>query len=102
MSLPKTFYLVYQGYDDSSVMADISAIGARLFPQLVHSVAPTPTLPRHPSPLGGGGENVGGGEPKPSKMKETGRVRVGFVSAYLYRSHPVCKLFCGVLRRLVC
>ena len=72
LSVPGTFYIVYQGFNDKDVMVGIREAYYRMFPGIDKSA-------------------VGVGDGK--------RVRVGFVSNY-FRQHSVCKLFCGIIEEM--
>lgn len=78
ISMPSTYYLVYQGFNDAPVMSKINRLYRTIFPDL-SKVLMTPTE---------------------KEVYETGRkIRVGFASKY-FRNHSVCKLFCGIISGL--
>ena len=82
ISMPGTFYIVYQGRNDVAVMTGIQRLYRQMYPALEADslVASAP--------------NIAG-----SASVSSRRIRVGFVSSY-FRKHSVCKLICGVIRNL--
>jgi tetratricopeptide (TPR) repeat protein len=72
VSMPGTFYIVYLGFDDASLMTSIQRAYRRAHPPLKKQLVAT-------------------------TKKE--RLRIGFASAY-WKRHSVCKLLCGVVRGL--
>jgi predicted O-linked N-acetylglucosamine transferase (SPINDLY family) len=87
-AMPGTFYVVYQGLNDRDLVRGIQSAYERQFPVLCE-VADHLQLPP-PPPMATPALATGGSRPK---------VRVGFVSPY-WRSHSVCKLFCGIAHNL--
>lgn len=75
--LSPTFYYIYQGYNDRSILSTLHETYISKFPALGH----------------------GAGHVSPSITSESRKLRVGFVSAY-FRRHSVCKLFCEVISSL--
>ncbi len=72
VSMAGTFYIVYLGFEDASLMTSIQRAYQRAHPQLTTQlVAPS--------------------------QKE--RLRIGFAGAY-WKRHSVCKLLCGIMRGL--
>jgi len=76
ISMPGTFYLIYQGFNDRDLMMDIQKLYRSAYPKLI----------------GGGGRVM-------SDVPEERKIRVGFVSSY-FRRHSVCKLLCGIITNL--
>lgn len=75
-SLSTTFYLVYQGMNDTSFLSNLSILYQYIY-------APLSTI-----------------DPAvPHTIKPSSKIRVGFVSSY-FRRHSICKLYCGLLTRL--
>jgi tetratricopeptide (TPR) repeat protein len=72
VSMPGTFYIVYLGFEDASLMTSIQRAYERAHPPLTKQLVAT-------------------------TKKE--RLRIGFAGAY-WKRHSVCKLLCGVVRGL--
>mmetsp|Transcript_22324 Transcript_22324/g.34236 ORF Transcript_22324/g.34236 Transcript_22324/m.34236 type:complete len:678 (+) Transcript_22324:1039-3072(+) len=79
ISMPPTYYIPYQGFNDAPLMSKINRLYHAIFPNL-STVLPAQTE---------------------GKGREVGRkkIRVGFASQY-FRNHSVCKLFCGLISGL--
>jgi predicted O-linked N-acetylglucosamine transferase (SPINDLY family) len=82
LSMPGTFYLIYMGYNDASVMTKIRNSYVHMFPK-IQSKLPSPPTPLTP--------------PTPSNGQK--KIKIGFVSAY-FRQHSICKLFCPIITSL--
>lgn len=84
LSMPGTFYIAYQGYNDASLMKHIRDAYRLLYPRL-ERVYLSPeegyTLSHDPA------------------VNSTTKIRVGFASHY-FRNHSVCKLLCGLIHNL--
>ena len=76
LSVPGTFYIVYQGFNDRDVMVGIRENYYRMYPAIDKSDS----------------------DGKLGALLD-GKLRVGFVSNY-FRQHSVCKLFCGIIESL--
>ncbi|CAH0375037.1 unnamed protein product [Pelagomonas calceolata] len=72
ISMPGTFYIVYLGFEDASLMTSIQRAYQRAHPPLKKQLVAT-------------------------TKKE--RLRIGFAGAY-WKRHSVCKLLCGIVRGL--
>jgi hypothetical protein len=77
--LSPTFYFIYQGYNDRTILRTLHQAYASAYPALGHI-----------------GNEVATSY---SSKQQFPKLRIGFVSAY-FRRHSVCKLFCGVIRDL--
>jgi hypothetical protein len=83
-TLSPTFYFVYQGYNDKSILSRLQSSYTKSFPKL--GAVMIPLSPPTPTPE--------------QEHREGDRVvRVGFVSSH-FRRHSICKLFCGVMTGL--
>ena len=74
-SLPPSFYLVYQGFDDKTFLEELYWNYNRAYKALDDSAEVS------------------------FDAQRTGPIRVGFVSSHL-RRHSICKLFCGLFEHL--
>ena len=72
VSMPGTFYIVYLGFEDASLMTSIQRAYHRAHPPLTKQLV--------------------------ARTKKA-RLRVGFAGAY-WKRHSVCKLLCGIVRGL--
>lgn len=75
-TLPPSFYLVYQGYDDKNFLTELYKNYIRAYKSLDDSASMT--IGQH---------------------TRNDRIRVGFVSSHI-RRHSICKLFCGIIKQL--
>lgn len=85
-SNPGTFDLVYQGFNDKDMMRNVASMYACLNPRLTEPQPPKAFQSRYISRA----EDAASLGPL---------LRVGFLSAH-FRTHSVCKLFCGVAQSL--
>jgi len=84
LSMPGTFYIVYQGYNDKSLMKEIRELYRTIYPRM-ERVYLSPVegyeLLRDPA------------------RSSAGKIRIGFASHY-FRKHSVCKLICGLIQNI--
>lgn len=76
--MPGTFYLVYQGYNDRDMLAQIHRLYPRVYPSMRDGTLVDTNRAIH---------------------RKGVKTRVGFVSAH-FRRHSICKLLCGIIRNL--
>lgn len=81
ISMPGTFYIVYQGRNDVQLMTGIQRLYRQMYPAIeANSLVDSLIQPRE-------------------FTSRNSKIRIGFVSSY-FRRHSVCKLLCGVIRNL--
>jgi glycosyltransferase involved in cell wall biosynthesis len=101
-SLPPSFYLVYQGFDDRAYLEALHAAYARAYPALDDSAQYIFSPPPAAAAAATDTDTDTAATSAPAQPQGQGQgqaIRVGFVSSHL-RRHSVCKLFCGVIRHL--
>lgn len=79
-SLSPTFYYVYQGYEDKSLLQSLHVSYSVAHPALM-TASSLPPLSPSAAVTSRGAES---------------KVRIGFVSSF-FRRHSICKLFCGLI-----
>lgn len=104
--LSPTFYFVYQGYNDKSIMTNLQYGYTKAHPRLgnveiienVHKGRYLYQQPRHnqATSVAANTESV---VSSAGAVAHPRKIRVGFVSSY-FRRHSICKLFCGVMTGL--
>lgn len=83
-SLPPSFYLVYQGFNDKDFLTELYRNYIRAYKALDDTAAVSFT------------GSVAGAPAVPGARAQ---IRMGFVSSHI-RRHSVCKLFCGLIEQL--
>ena len=93
LSVPGTFYVVYQGFNDKSLMQSIRNLYYAFHPKIRTAIPISRSSPSAMSLMP---------PPRlapPSSSPNIRRIRIGFVSSF-FRRHSVCKLFCGLVTGL--
>ena len=84
LSMPGTFYIVYQGFNDAKLIAAIRKMYSLFYSRLERVYL---------------SQEEGYSLAYDPAVNSPGKIRVGFASHY-FRKHSVCKLLCGLINNL--